>query len=217
MTLQELRRRVDRLAAARDSAAAAVKKLKKQAAQAAESSEHHQLALPIVIAIAKAYRRTRVERLEKPGTAALRAVFERDYGFQLVQQEKRGQLEVTPVVVNLDGHQERPTFSMGGGIADVVSLTLRPVLWSEQPKRSDAVMMLDEPASAINSADGIRNLSKVFQKLSRALGLQYVIVTNRPALAESADQIINLTNPDGFNTQVEIISAGKSVSSHGQA
>lgn len=211
----QLRRRLDQAVARRDVVRDRAAALETESTRATRSAQDYADALPVVSGIVQSFRRSSIEKLEKPGTAALRAVFERPYGLKFEQVERRGQVEVTPMVVALDGKPVRPKSSMGGGIVDVCSVTLRPVLWAEQPNRTDPVMLLDEPAHAVNSEHGMRNLSEILRKLSMSLGLQYVIVTNRPALGAAADRIFNLTNPTGFDTQVEVVS-GTSVSSHGQ-
>lgn len=213
--IAQVRRRLDQAVARRDVMRERVAALEVEAASAARSAQDHADAVPVATGIARAFRRSKIADLEKPGTAALRAVFERPYGFKLEQEEKRGQVEVTPMVVALDGKPVRPKSSMGGGIVDVCSVTLRPVLWAEQAQRTDPVMLLDEPAHAVNSEHGMRNLSEILRKLSTTLGLQYLIVTNRPALGAAANRIFNLTNPTGFDTKVAVVS-GTSVSSHGQ-
>lgn len=213
--IRSVRRRVTQIAAERDVAVRRARELTEQAQKARASATDHSEALPLVISIVRAFRKSSIDRLEKPGSAALRAVFERNYGFCFEQEERRGQVELTPMVVALDGKPVPPVDSMGGGMVDVVSLTLRPVLWGEQPKRSDPVMVLDEPAHAVNSEHGVRNLSRVFRKLSKTMGLQYIIVTNRPLLAAAADRIFNLTNPTDFDTQIEVVTSGEAPS-HGQ-
>lgn len=210
-----LRRRIDQAAARRDVVRERVEELETSAAEAVQAAQDWADALPVVTGIARSFRRSKIDGLEKPGTAALRAVFEKPYGFRFSEEERRGQIELTPMVVALDGKPVRPRDTMGGGIIDVASVTLRPVLWAEQKKRTDPVMVLDEPAHAVNSEHGMRNLSAILRKLSKSLGLQYLIVTNRPALGAAADRIFNLTNPTGFDTQVEVVS-GTSVPSHGQ-
>jgi DNA repair exonuclease SbcCD ATPase subunit len=151
-------------------------------------AEYHAQAVPILMKIAQVYRKISLDKVNRLVTAALRGVFELPLEFRFKEEEKRGQNELTPVVVE-DGDELDPVESMGGGIVDVISIAFRPTFYAMMREgKPDPIMVLDEPGFYVNSEKGVQNLARMFSQLSQELGLQLIIVTCRPLLTARADR-----------------------------
>ncbi len=163
-----------------------------QLAVAESSQKAHIEALPISIQIGQAYRELALGEVQSLVSQALTAVFERPYECKLTQVVKRGQPEVSITVVD-SGREMDPVTSMGGGILDVISLALRVVVWTLMPNRTDGVIILDEPARLVNSETSVKNLSSLLKLLSKSLSVQFIVVTNRPALSTGASRVFEVS------------------------
>jgi DNA repair exonuclease SbcCD ATPase subunit len=202
-----LRREYDRRSGRRDAVVEKTAALEARVESMRESLEDHAEAMPVLMKIAQLWRTRELTEVHGLVTAALKAVFEYPYEFRFREEEKRGQVELTPVVVD-DGEEFEPKSSKGGGITDVLSLAFRPVFWSKMgDRRPDPTMVLDEPGHFVNSAEYIRNLGEMIERLSKALGLQFIIVTNRPAMTHRASRVFDVTKV-GRVSKVEVLSGG---------
>jgi len=206
----DLRRRIERLRVKRDDAVEGAERLVAEVETLRQKAQDHAEALPITLAIARSYRQSKFDDIEGLVAKSLRTVFSQEFGFVLEQQEKRNQVETVPLVIDRDGHRVRPVDGMGGGVVDVTSLTLRAILWSQQADRSDPTLLLDEPAHKVNGKAAIKRISEVMQGLSSALGLQFIVATNRPGLSSAADRTFKLENESGHETTVEVVEEAES-------
>lgn len=163
-----------------------------QLASAKVDQQAHLEALPIAVQVGQAYRELALKEVQDLISQALTAVFERPYECKLTQSVKRGQPEVAITVVD-DGREMDPVSSMGGGIVDVISLAIRVVVWTLMPNRTDGVIILDEPARLVNSDSSVRNLGSLLRLLSDALAVQFIVVTNRPALSLGASRVFEVS------------------------
>lgn len=202
-----LRREYDRQVGRRDALVEARDKRQADVDALRVSAGDHAEALPILMQIAQLWRNRELDEVHGLTTAALRAVFEEPYEFKFREEEKRGQVELTPVVIE-DGEEFDPKTAQGGGIVDVLSLVFRPVFWSKMgDRRSDPTIILDEPGHFVNSPEYIRNMGDMIERLSETLGLQFIIVTNRPALGSKANKVFETTKT-GRVSKVEELSGG---------
>jgi DNA repair exonuclease SbcCD ATPase subunit len=163
-----------------------------QLASAKLSQKSHLEALPVSIQVGQAYRELALNEVQSLVSQALTAVFERPYECRLTQVVKRGQPEVSITVVDGDREMD-PVTSMGGGILDVISLALRVVVWTLMPNKTDGVIILDEPARLVNSETSVKNLGSLLKLLSESLSVQFIVVTNRPALSLGASRVFEVS------------------------
>ena len=163
-----------------------------QLSKAKISQNSHLEALPISIQVGQAYRELALKEVQSLVSQALTAVFERPYECKLTQVVKRGQTEVSITVIDGDLEMD-PVTSMGGGILDVISLALRVVVWTLMPNRTDGVIILDEPARLVNSETSVKNLGSLLNLLSESLSVQFIVVTNRPALSLGASRVFEVS------------------------
>lgn len=117
---------------------------------------------------------------------ALSAVFEDPYELKVSFVQRRDKMECdltfTRAGVELD-----PLNSSGYGAVDVASLALRVASWSMQRPRRRNTIILDEPLKYL-SEDMQVFAGKMIKELSDKLGLQFIIVTHEPLLADFADK-----------------------------
>lgn len=189
--LYGLQRRVDSLLARREHLHKEIEGLSEEAQALRQSAGRHTAAHTILLKIGTVYRVLSISAIENLVTTSLQAVFEHPYKFQLIPEEKRGQVELRMVIH--DGNLELdPATAMGGGVVDVLSLALRLILWSKSTNRTDPIMVLDEPMRMVAEAH-IANVASMFKRLSEKLGIQFIIVTHREALAYAADKAFRVT------------------------
>jgi DNA repair ATPase RecN len=199
------RRLLDRRMAERDQLREYRSALIGQLEPAQNSLADHGQALAILTKVGMSYRKRAVERIESLVTAALEAVYETPYVFKILVEEKRGQVESGFVVYDPDtGLELDPATEMGGGIVDVVGLALRAVLWSKRKERTDATMIVDEPARNISnsSVEGrfAENLAVMLKRLHEILGIQFLVVTHREEIAALADSVLRVVRSGGTST-----------------
>lgn len=194
-------RAAERLARARELRA----QTQTQLDAARVSLAHHQQAEQAVLAVAALYRKLSLGRIEQLVTSALRAVYEHPYEFEIEVVPKRGQPE-TRFFVRDGALRLDPVSEKGGGLVDVISLALRVILWSQMRERSAPIMVLDEPARMI-SRRFIPNFATFISRLSREMGMQFLIVTHRDEVASAADRTFQLRLESGV-TQVDVEEIG---------
>jgi DNA repair exonuclease SbcCD ATPase subunit len=196
VTFLELRKRADKVLARREILSQQLASSRERVASIIESEQDHVDALPIILKIGQLHRQFSLDKIESLVTSALRVVFEHPYTFKLRQEEKRGQIELVPIVIDGDLELE-PASSMGGGIIDVLSIALRIILWSMMKDKPESVMVMDEPARHVNSEKSVKNLATLFEQVSKSMGLQFIVVTNRPALSHNADLVYKVRKSKG--------------------
>lgn len=125
------------------------------------------------------------EYIENLITTALQAVFEEDYQFIIDFDIKRNRPEAK-ISLKIRGEEVDPKDSVGGGVLDVASFALRVVLWSIQNPRSSNTIVLDESFKFLHG--NLENASQLLKKLSKDLGLQFIIVTQLDELSQYADK-----------------------------
>lgn len=125
-------------------------------------------------------------------TTGLQTVFpEKDYKFHVDFVTRRNQMECDLLIENHKGVKSRPKYRNGGGIMDVISLSLRIGRWSLS--KSSEVMVLDEPSKFV-SEDKQALVLSLMKTISEKLGIQWIIVTHIKELYEGADTVIEIQN-----------------------
>lgn len=115
---------------------------------------------------------------------ALAAVFSDPYEFKVSFEKRRNVTECDLLFVK-NGIPRNPLRSCGYGAADIASLALRVAYW-KLDNESRNVFILDEPTRNLDvSKQPLASL--MIKKLSES-GIQFLIVTHRPELAEAADR-----------------------------
>lgn len=127
---------------------------------------------------------------------ALEAVFDDPYGLAVEFIQRRNKTECDLYFVR-SGEKVDPLSASGGGAVDVAAFALRIASWSMNQPRTRNVIILDEPLRFL-SADMQERASQMIKELSVKLGLQFIIVTHEPILANYADKTFEVSIHKGI-------------------
>lgn len=169
-------------------------KLNKQFIEKLQKSQaNHAQAKEIILSVSAGMRLQIKGLLEHLVTMAIHAIFDDTIGFVVNINEEKSEVDFSL----LKGGQPHPIIDfVGEGLVDVISFALRVsiLLLSRRPK----VLVLDEPFRFLNKARHAA-AGELISRLSKDLGIQFVIVTHSDDLMEGADKIF----------QVELKNKGK--------
>ena len=132
---------------------------------------------------------------------ALEAVFPDPYALQVEFIQRRNKTECDLYFVR-DGEKVDPLSASGGGAVDVAAFALRIASWSMTKPRTRNVIILDEPLRFL-SANLQERASSMIKELSDKLGIQFIVVTHEPILANYADRTFNVSIKNGIS-KIEI-------------
>jgi len=77
---------------------------------------------------------------------------------------------------------------MGGSVLDPIGFALRVVLHQFQREPTRKVFLLDEPMKNTGHGELLRQASQMLSEISHNVGVQLIIITHEPELAEIADR-----------------------------
>lgn len=145
-------------------------------------------------------------KIESLVTMAIKSVYDRPFGFELVFERKRDKMEIQPLIYEIIGGEKEyyddPENELGGGIVDICSFALRIVLWTMEKPRSRNIFILDEPGK--NLGQLISLFGQMLREVSHKLGFQLVIITHEDELIEIADRAWEVVH-DGRESHVTLI------------
>lgn len=118
---------------------------------------------------------------------ALESVFTNPYELVMDFVERRGKIECD-LLFKRDNEIFKPKESSGFGQMDIASLALRLAAWSMQVPRTRPTLIIDEPFKNL-SHKFHEPASQMVKELSDKLGIQFIMTTHIPILAESADRV----------------------------
>lgn len=124
-------------------------------------------------------------------TVGLQTTFpEKDYKFHLDFVTRRNQTECD-LLIEDNGIKSKPKYRNGGGVLDVISISLRMAFWS----LSDTVpiLALDEPSKFV-SKDKQDSVVQMIRDIADELNIQIILVTHIPELMNRADKVIEIQN-----------------------
>lgn len=126
----------------------------------------------------------------------LQTIFGADYKFRIEMKVLRKQAAME-FLIESDGFTEgrEPMDSHGGGLVNVISLVLRLTIVALTPGLSRTVV-LDEPFAQL-SQGYIEGMSSFIRELVDATGIQLIIVSHEPEIADVADSRYKLMAVDG--------------------
>ena len=132
---------------------------------------------------------------------ALEAVFNDPYALQVEFIQRHNKTECDLYFVR-NGEKVDPLSASGGGAVDVAAFALRIASWSMTKPRTRNVIILDEPLRFL-SANLQERASSMIKELSDKLGIQFIVVTHEPILANYADRTFNVSIKNGIS-KIEI-------------
>jgi DNA repair exonuclease SbcCD ATPase subunit len=101
-----------------------------------------------------------------------------------------------------DGIRYDPLESRGHGIADLLTFALRVSIMALQPTMRK-VLIMDEPFTRISEEHRERAIEFV-KEVSEKAGIQIILVTHIPELAEKADKVYKVTMVDGVSKAIDV-------------
>lgn len=140
-----------------------------------------------------------IQAVERLQTEGLRAVFSgQDLRAKATVEVSRGKVSVDLVTVQRhpDGSEIEGVSadSFGGAVSTVQSVLLRVILMLRRNLRP--VMFLDETLPALDDTHNV-NMGQFLSVLCRRVGVDLLLVTHNPVLADSADRSYRIENKDG--------------------
>ncbi|MCX6705177.1 MAG: hypothetical protein NT162_02470 [Candidatus Woesebacteria bacterium] len=115
----------------------------------------------------------------------LKVIFQEDIKF-LIESEVKGNNISFEFKLETNGQKTGIFDCRGGGIISVVSYLLRVIMLLMVKPQLRKVLFLDEPFSML-SEEYRNNMKTLLQTLSQKTGIQHVIVTHLPEIAECGD------------------------------
>ena len=134
-------------------------------------------------------------------TRGLQQIFDDSLSFHIIQRVKANAASVEFVVrtsLSDDVVVDTPVMdARGGGLAATIGFLLRVViLLLKNGQDKDNILILDETFAMV-SAEYLPGLAEFLRELVDRTGLQIVMVTHQPELAENADVVYRFTSSDG--------------------
>lgn len=127
-------------------------------------------------------------RVEDVVSLALRGVFGGANRFRFETSLARGVVNMIPVVGSDAGGWMKLS-ECAGGVVDVVAFALRATLLCWYRPKLRPVLFADEPFRHV-SDEFLPAVAEMLKELSAVTGLQMVVVSHEPTLAECADRVI---------------------------
>ena len=136
-------------------------------------------------------------------TEGLKIVFpESEYSFKVAFVERRNTIECDLSLIDSKGNEYDPMKSVGGGVADFISLLLRITYVMLSPHEN--IIIADEPAKFIDR-DRINTATQFIKKVCDDFGLELVVITHIPQMVEVAKTVYVVTkNIKGSQIRQEV-------------
>jgi DNA repair exonuclease SbcCD ATPase subunit len=149
---------------------------------------------------------SRIQILEKISgivTDALQTVKDKNLVFQmnLVTKANQPTLDMT-ILDKLSGQSYDVINSFGGGICDVISLSLRVALLAKWQPQLSRILILDESCKHVAQKDQ-ELLAEFVRRLSEALSIQFVWISHSSVLQQAAHKIFEITKDGGISHVTE--------------
>lgn len=196
--LDELKRMKDRALQICAQMEWAEKVLNESAAQKAQLEEDLAAAKAAKSLISEAARSAlsaAALRVNELGTLALRSVMDEDTSLRVELVERRNRLEAD-IFVEKDGNLTRPMTGSAGGEIDLIALALQVSFWAMEG-RTRPILILDEPLKWLKGADLPSRGAEFMEKLSKELGVQFIIVSHITEQVEHSHVIEVLRDRNG--------------------
>lgn len=148
---------------------------------------------------------TRLQVLDKISgivTDALQVVKDKNLEFKMTLVTKNNTPTLDMTILDKQSMQTYDILnSMGGGVADIVALTLRIALLCRWQPTLSRVLILDEVGKFVSVKDQ-ELLAEFVRKLSESLNLQLIWISHSPILTSQAHKVFEITK-EGNKSKVE--------------
>lgn len=123
---------------------------------------------------------------------AMQSILDEPYELVLDFVPRRGKTEAEFYLTNKDGDRIKPNDAIGGGVLDVLSITLRIALWNMKEPKTRNVLILDEPLKSLKGGEMPNNGARLLKEISDNLGIQIIMVSHDQEIIESADRVFQI-------------------------
>ncbi|KXZ40590.1 hypothetical protein SAMN05661008_00712 [Alkalithermobacter thermoalcaliphilus JW-YL-7 = DSM 7308] len=153
------------------------------------------------------YAREQIKvRFEVMVTNALQFITGENIEFKIEFVQKRGRPEANfYVITKLDDNtfiKNTPEDSRGGGIIDIICLTLKYCMLQTYSPSIYAPFILDEPAKHV-SEEYIANVGRFLKEINNSFNRQIIMVTHNTHLSEISDKRYLVSMENGISKAVE--------------
>lgn len=104
-----------------------------------------------------------------------------------------------------EGEIETSTVFEGGGMRDIVALSLRIAMMELYSPKQDGPLMLDETVKALADDEAVQGVGEFLKKISDEMGRQIIVITHKNKLASYADRSFVCTLGTDDSTKVRVI------------
>lgn len=206
--LRMTRRTLDQRTGAARSLAVQGQRVRDEVAELRQRISNCEKAAELLSRIGEERQTATQHRIEALVTQGLRTIFGPELSFHLVP----GVRAKTPVVdfivrSSIDGETVDTDVmdARGGGLAVTVGFLLQVVVLLLSKHRQDTVLFLDE-TFAFLSEDHHAAMAQFLRELTDKTGIQVIMVTHTPALAEHADTVYRFELHNGATKVTELAS-----------
>ena len=189
--LQELRNKVERIKGQKMQIESSLDTTKALLEENKRSLRRHEQAKEIVREVGMKTQKQLQYQISDITSLALEAVFPEPYELVLKFVQRRNKTECD-IFFERKGNQVDPLTASGVGAVDIAAFSLRIASWSMNEEKTTNVIILDEPFKNLSS-DFQEKASIMIKEISKKLGIQFIIVTHVPMLANYADKIFEVT------------------------
>jgi DNA repair exonuclease SbcCD ATPase subunit len=195
--LKGFRKTVDSKTAIRNNTCSRLEKASVELKQLHKLQKQHEEVLFILQTVAKQTQEQLEYKISELVSLALESVFDNPYKMRLVYETKRNKTEAS-ILFERGGEQFFPIQASGGGAVDIAAFALRVALWSLADKKTDNVLVLDEPFRFL-SRDKLERAGLMMKEISEKLGLQIVMVSHLDELIAGADKVFKVSQSKGVS------------------
>jgi DNA repair exonuclease SbcCD ATPase subunit len=140
------------------------------------------------------------QKIEELVTRGLQTIFDASLSFHIVQSVQRRSVVVEFVLRTTLGRMviDTPVLeARGGGVAATIGFLLRlVVMLLSSGTRTENLLVLDETFAHV-SAEYLSAVGEFLQEVKDKTGVQILMVTHQPELAEFADKVYRFSTEDG--------------------
>jgi len=207
MSTHEITERYNGVCAHKASQAKALKQKKFKKSRLVKDIKALEKVRYILTEAGKIAQKQMKRKIESLVTIAIRGVFDRPLTFKLIFEQKRNHIEATPLI--LEGENEyNPKDDLGGGVIDIISFSLRLVLWHLSNPKSINLFVLDEPFKFTGAL--IEKAGAMLQYLSKELKFQVLMISHDDSLINICDRVYRVTH-NGTESEVKLIKGKREI------
>lgn len=191
MKFSNLQSKLDQAKGRRQSVKSQISACKSSIKRRIEEEKAGEGAKAFIRTVAKQTQEQLQYRVSELSSLALRAVIESEMDLELAFEERRGKTEAD-LLLRIGDEKIPPKDNVGGGVIDILGMTLRFALWSLMKPRSRPVFILDEPLKWLKGSEMPVKGMSVISEISHKLDVQVIMVSHSPELIAGADKVIEI-------------------------